>query len=90
MNIEHWAVKAMEEMHAEGLPVKKFEYGAKGYDFFFGRGLNKSEQKKAQAIANKYLPTQYSWHSDAPNTACTGRKASNRSVKSKSVKALRQ
>ena len=66
MSVENWAVKAMEEMHAEGLPIKKFEWGANGFDFFFGRGLKKSEQKKAQTIANKYLPTQYSWHGARP------------------------
>jgi hypothetical protein len=70
MDITDNAILAMEEMQKAGIPVEKFETsGEQGFDFFFSRGLKRSEQKKAQAIAAKYLPTSYSWHSDTPNTA---------------------
>ena len=63
--MEEKAILAMEEMEEEGIPVEGFEdSGDKGFDFLFARGLSPSEVKKAQTIAEKHLPTKYSWHND--------------------------
>ena len=63
--MEDKVILAMEEMEKAGIPVERFEDSAnKGFDFFFSRGLEPHEVEKAQEIAEKYLPTTYSWHSD--------------------------
>lgn len=71
MDITNNAVLAIEEMQKSKLPVESFQMGEQGFDFLFSRELKKSEQDKAQEIAAKYFPANYSWHIDAPNTACT-------------------